>query len=122
MPALAALGDIRADAGHGDVDDRQRADLARMGCGQGEGGRPAPVVADQMKPAEAELRHQFMHVGRDGRLVVAVRRPRGIAQATQVGRDHAVLAGEPVDDVPPLVPVDGQPCRRTTGGPSPAVT
>ena len=67
--------------------------------------RAAPVVADQMPARQAErARQQLPEVGGDGLLVVAVERPRAVAEPAQVGHDQPVVRREQRHDVPPLVP------------------
>ena len=104
VPAPAALREIVSVARDRDVEDREPAHGVGVGTGEREGGRAAPVVTDEEEAIDPQmLVYEPPDVGRDGLLVVAAGRPRGVAESAQVGRVHPVARREPRDHVPPLV-------------------
>jgi hypothetical protein len=90
--------------------------LRRRGHGQ-EGGPPAPVVAEQQRPLDAQDIKQRDRVLCDAPLaeVGAVGRLGGPAQAPQVHREHASLRGQERDDAPPHPPVLWKAVQREHG-------
>lgn len=60
-----------------------------------EADKGAPVVADQMDPAEFECLQQCHDVGEQLVARVSSRRGVGPTRPPQVGADHAVVLGQP---------------------------
>ena len=105
VPALAALRDVRADAGQGHIQYGEGTDGLAMGRSQRECGWPAPVMPHQMPAFEAEgSGEQFPQVGGHSFLVIAAKGAGAVAQAAQVGRDDAIARADQGNDVAPLVP------------------
>ncbi len=72
---------------------------------QREGHGATPIMADHEQTRLAQdLVHQTPHIASQGLFIVAAHQPWGVAERTQVGRDDAMVRGQPGNDVPPHEP------------------
>ena len=117
QPAPAVLRESpTAVTGHGSIEHGEFAHRLRIRGGEAKGNRAAPVVADQKIAFEAEMVvREHANVVRNALLIVSRCRPRRVAQAAQIGRDHLIARGQTGDDMAPFIPGLRPPMQQHDG-------